>query len=168
MLWSRNPWTCFDNVVEPRLPSGRVVVGKTATIIGDITVMGLCIPWANAHVRTGRRDRKPWEDHITYLQALEDTVSKLSINSLVLGDFNQRVPRKCQTREAYEALEETLLSRMDIATAGKIAPVGKQAIDHICHSRNLSCENVFGISNETKTGHQVSDHFGVGVTLTAA
>ena len=167
MLWSRNPWTFVDNVVDQRLPSGRIVVGKTTTPIGDITVMGVCVPWANAHVRTGRRDRTPWEDHITYLHALGETVSGLPGTSVILGDFNQRIPQKYQTKQAYHALEEAILSKMDIATAGRISPIGKQSIDHICLGRDLACEEVQGLSNISTTGRQVSDHFGVKVTLIA-
>ena len=168
MLWSRNPWTFVDNEVDQRLPSGRIVVGQTSTPIGDTTVMGVCIPWANAHVRTGRRDRNLWEDHITYLQALGDNVSGLAGNSIVLGDFNQRIPRKYQTKQAYDALEEAILSKMDLATAGQIAPIGKQSIDHVCFGRDLACEDVRGLSNLSESGRQISDHFGVKVTLRAA
>ena len=165
MLWSRNPWSSTDNVVDQRLPSGRIVVGKTSTPIGDVMVVGVCIPWADAHVRTGRRDRGPWQDHITYLHALGDTVLDLRTKSVVLGDFNQRVPQKYQTKQAYQALEEALLSKMDIATTGRIAPIGKQSIDHVCFSRDLACEEVQGLSNISGGGRQISDHFGVSAKL---
>jgi hypothetical protein len=40
----------------------------TDTPIGPIRFVGVCIPWRDAHVRTGRRDRAPWEDHLRFLE----------------------------------------------------------------------------------------------------
>lgn len=81
--------------------------------------------------------------------------------TLVAGDFNQRVPQRFQYQAACDALTDTLLSRMTHATSGDIAPMGKQAIDHIFHSRDLGCDRVTGLSNIADDGRLVSDHFGV-------
>jgi hypothetical protein len=40
----------------------------TDTPIGPIRFVGVCIPWRDAHVRTGRRDRAPCEDHLRFLE----------------------------------------------------------------------------------------------------
>ena len=70
VLWSRNPW--HDITTElPGAPGGRFVRSVTETAAGPVTVVGVCIPWAAAHVSTGRRDRKRWEDHLAFLQALD-------------------------------------------------------------------------------------------------
>ena len=165
MLWSRNPWTSVDAVVDDGLPAGRIVSGTTRTPLGELKAIGVCIPWSRAHVDTGRRDRTLWQDHIAYLAALERHVSANITNAIVLGDFNQRVPRKYQTDQAYEALEKALLGKVDIATAGIISSLNRQSIDHVCHSRDLVCQHVAGLSNVSKTGQRISDHFGVSVKL---
>jgi len=69
LLWSRQPWTLVRSEGPPQMPPGRFVAGVTKTSIGEVQVCGVCIPWRNAHVRTGRRDMSPWEDHEAYLQA---------------------------------------------------------------------------------------------------
>lgn len=52
LLWSRNKWTSIDQIGEPSLPPGRFVCGTTETRIGALAVIGVCIPWKDAHVRT--------------------------------------------------------------------------------------------------------------------
>lgn len=97
LLWSRSPWRDVDGLGSPHLPSGRFVAGTTDTPIGPTRVYGVCVPWHHAHVRTGRRDRAIWEDHSTYLEHLCSIVhSDTSNPSVLVGDFNQRVPRSRQ------------------------------------------------------------------------
>jgi len=74
-LWSRWPWTDVDPVGHPDLPPGRFVAATTSTPIGDLRVVGVCIPWAGAHVSTGRRDRRQWQDHEQYLRVLPDVLA---------------------------------------------------------------------------------------------
>lgn len=165
MLWSRMPWTRSDVIGSVDLPPGRFVAGRTMTPIGDVDVIGVCIPWASAHVRSGNCNRQRWEDHLAYLAALDANLPSTPHRTLVLGDFNQRVPRKFQPGFAFEALSATLLSRMKIATAGFIEPIGKQAIDHICHSYDLVCADVSGLTNVGPNGRMVSDHFGLSASI---
>lgn len=163
LLWSREPWRQIDRVGNSGLPPGRFVAGVTATPCGDVSVAGVCIPWAKAHVDSGRRDRSGWEDHLAYLEGLATWLPKTSESTLVIGDFNQRVPRRFQPAHVMEALQRTVLDRLDIATAGEIAGVGKLSIDHICHSRDLTPGCVSGISNIGPDQRLLSDHFGVSV-----
>ena len=65
-LWSKFPWTESDQIGDPKLPGGRYVSGVTQCI----RFIGVCIPWQGAHVNTGRKDRKSWEDHLAYCQGL--------------------------------------------------------------------------------------------------
>jgi hypothetical protein len=66
LLWSRHPWEQVDDLGSPALPAGRFVSGVTATSAGLLRFIGVCVPWRDAHVRTGRRDRAPWADHLAY------------------------------------------------------------------------------------------------------
>jgi hypothetical protein len=72
LLWSRSPWSAVDRVGSEAMPGGRFVSGVTE----GTRFVGVCVPWRDAHVRTGRRDRAPWEDHRRYLAALHETVRK--------------------------------------------------------------------------------------------
>lgn len=167
LLWSRSPWRKTDFVGSPDLPRGRFVRGETDTPIGAVTVVGICIPWSHAHVTGGRRDRTPWEDHCAYLRHLDPILRDIDGPLVVMGDFNQRIPRIRGNVEA-EALLRAALGPLTIATRGPI-PVGgevdhRAAIDHIAHDTSLTARAVTGLSN-FKDGRQLSDHFGVAVTL---
>jgi hypothetical protein len=76
MLWSRSSWSSVDRVGSTRIPGGRFVSGTTATSIGPVTFLGVCIPWRDAHVRTGRKDRSGWEDHSAYLMGLKRLLTR--------------------------------------------------------------------------------------------
>ena len=70
VLWSRMPWQEVMNVEPEEMPAGRLVHGFTHTPIGLLEVIGVCIPWNFAHVSTGDRNRKPWEEHCAFLRGL--------------------------------------------------------------------------------------------------
>jgi hypothetical protein len=165
VLWSRQPWTDVDTFGPTGLPEGRFVKGRTQTAVGEITVVGVCIPWARAHVDSGHRNREPWEDHLTFLTELDRWLPPVPERMLIVGDFNQRVPRKRQPQSIYDAMTAALLTRFEIATAGNIQPMDRQAIDHLCHSRDFTVDEVIGLSNIAPSGRLVSDHFGAEILL---
>jgi hypothetical protein len=105
----KRPW---HNVVEqasPVMPAGRYVYGETETSLGMIGVHGLCIPWADAHVRTGEKKRRRCEDHLAYLSALPGALDEGDCKYQILaGDFNQRIPRKRVPVQIYDALQSVL------------------------------------------------------------
>jgi endonuclease/exonuclease/phosphatase family metal-dependent hydrolase len=166
LLWSREPWRHVDSIGDPGLPPGRFVAGTTATALGDVSVAGVCIPWSKAHVATGRRDRTTWEDHLAFLGGLAAWLPAAPVRTIVMGDFNQRVPQRYQPQHVMDALQRALLKRIEIATAGDIPGIGKQAIDHICFSPDLKVCSTRGVSNVGPDQRLVSDHFGVCVELT--
>ena len=45
MLWAREPWDQVDDVGIDSMPPGRFVSGVTQTSVGEVTVIGICIPW---------------------------------------------------------------------------------------------------------------------------
>lgn len=164
LLWSKEPWSDIDAVGHPNLPSGRFVRGRTETPIGTIDVMGICIPWSGAHVSSGRRDRERWEDHLTYLKALAQIVPTAPSRLLVVGDFNQKVPRTIAPVATYRALDEAILSRLRLVTMGAVEPVACQLIDHIAVSPDLAARSVRTLSN-IDGELRLSDHVGVAATL---
>ena len=86
ILWSKNKWTDIDQIGSKEIPTGRFISGIT----NGIKIIGLCIPWRFAHVSTGRKDRKPWEDHLSFIQNLSFSNQK----TIIIGDFNQIIPKK--------------------------------------------------------------------------
>ena len=163
LLWSAEPWREVDTFGSKDFPEGRFVSGTTDTPLGPLRVVGVCIPYQMAQVRYGEPKRKPWEQHLRYLSALANILPSEPKRTIVMGDFNQAVPRRSQPIRIAEALRTELLDRLAIGTAGLINPIGRQAIDHICFSPDLVPETPESLSNEREDGRRISDHFGVAL-----
>ncbi len=160
LLWSKKPWLTHDMLGDPALPPGRFVAGRTTTSAGPLLVVGLCIPWAAAHVSTGRKDRARWEDHLAYLGGLQTYLSKLDEPFLLIGDFNQAVPRRTAPQHVFDALERTVLDRVELFTGGEFDD-GGYSIDHIAGSKGARCRWRKGLSALGTGGEILSDHFGI-------
>jgi endonuclease/exonuclease/phosphatase family metal-dependent hydrolase len=118
-----------------------------------------------AHVTSGRKDRKPWEDHLAYLRGLEDVLLQHQGQPLVvIGDFNQTVPGSWQPKRVSETLTTALAGLVEIATAGQQPGLDKQLIDHVAHSREMKPVSVRAFSR-FDGGLKLSDHNGVVVEL---
>ena len=162
ILWSKTPWTECDAVGDPDMPSGRYVSGVT----GGIRFVGVCIPWRDAHVRTGRKDRKAWEDHLSYCQGLRSILEKCARSgtpTCVLGDFNQRIPKGSQPERLFAELMTAIPGDFRIATKGMKDAEGKGLIDHFAGSPELSLEVEEIIPRFSADGTRLSDHVGVVV-----
>lgn len=90
VAWSRTPWRCVD-VATPGATNGRLIVAST-TVETDYTIVAVCIPWAAAHVNSGRGDRRRWEEHLEFRELLGGVIDDLRDRGplVVAGDFNQR------------------------------------------------------------------------------
>ncbi len=108
----------------------------------------------------GDPKRRPWELHLAFLAALDSFLPTRPERTAVLGDFNQRFPRTYQPHAVFDAINEVLLKRFKLATAGLISPIQKHAIDHICYSPDLTADVAESLSNLRPDGGQISDHFG--------
>ena len=91
LLWSAQPWYTESVINElddnPSFPFGRFVSGVTRTSLGDLLVIGICIPYAGSRRSEGV---KQWQDHKDYLRALESLLAKLMNESrpfILVGDF---------------------------------------------------------------------------------
>lgn len=161
LLWSRRPWTDVDRTGDLELPPGRFVRAATRTSAGDITIMGVCIPWSGS--RTGpaftpRRGR--WEDHLTYLEYLGRLLATTPTGRLVVvGDFNQRIRPGVRSSRLASALHRAVASRLTVATAA-LGYDRRRAIDHIALGADLYCEAT-GVIGSMHEGRRLSDHFGV-------
>jgi len=167
LLWSQEPWRDIETLKASPLPSGRFVAGTTETPLGAARFVGVCIPWRDAHVRTGRRDRQPWQDHLSYLQHLSAVLSQrdTTLPNILLGDFNQRVPRCRQPESVFTALTNALSCGFELATAGHIPGATESSIDHLAATSTLRPLCVEHLSRYDANGVSMSDHFGLRVVL---
>ena len=167
LLWSREPWERVDDVGAAALPPGRYVAGVTRTSLGEVTVVGVCIPWHGCRTEAYRGEgrKKRWEDHETYLQLLPDILKALPNRRLiVMGDFNQAIgPGSRAPRRLQAALREAFPPHRAIVTAGTDFRERK-TIDHIALSEDLHAETVTAISH-LDGGQTLSDHFGVAARV---
>jgi endonuclease/exonuclease/phosphatase family metal-dependent hydrolase len=160
LLWSREPWRDVNTAEQSGLPTGRFVSATTACVVGCVSVAGLVVPYHFAHVRAGRRDRRPWEEHCFFLDAAGQVLNSLPAPLIVLGDFNQRIPSTWVPRAARERLRRAF-AELDIVTAGKAEFGGSSAIDHIACDGSFTAGEIGTLSNITGEGRRISDHFGV-------
>lgn len=173
LLWSRQPWRKINWSGDPAMPPGRFVSGITRTSIGDVLVIGVCIPWHNANVNVGAKNKAPWEDHSAYLRGLASILTHEPSGPLiVMGDFNQQIGQRRRpyppvSHPVRAQLQETMLAGptpgLTIATAG-LGLRGRRAIDHIAISGELSAVSLGTIDNMDGE-RRLSDHFGVVADL---
>lgn len=169
MLWSRSPWMGTDDLGSADLPSGRYVAAATETPVGSVQVMGICIPWSFSNVSLGTRDKNPWEDNSAYLNGLAALLPPGIARgaTVVLGDFNQTIPRTRAPIAMVDLLEKSMTTLI-IPTTGTIPEIQRPSIDHLAHSRDLESISVSSISNVWNGGKRLSDHFGLAIELRRA
>ena len=144
ILWSKNKWTEVNQIGSKEIPTGRFISGVT----GGIRIIGICIPWRFAHVSTGRKDRKPWEDHLSFIQNLSFSNEK----TIILGDFNQNIPKKNQPEIVFSSLKN-MIDGFNLLTAN-------MGLLHIVSSTDLDVENIQRIATENN-----SDHDGINCSI---
>ena len=169
MLWSREPWVQVDDLGLDSMPPGRFVSGVTQTSLGEVAVIGVCIPWFGSRTEARRRlERKAqWEGHEEFLASLADVLRRTSARRLiVMGDFTQTIGPGGRARlELRLALQKAFAPSMSIATA-TLAFQGRRSIDHIALSEDLAVGSLGMINNIHEDG-KLSDHFGVLADLSA-
>lgn len=92
IVWSRYPLKLNVAGVEGAA-RGRLTVATAETPAGPVRIVGVCIPWRDAHVSTGRGDAAPWSEHMDYLDRFEGLLAQLDddMPTVIAGDFNQRI-----------------------------------------------------------------------------
>jgi exonuclease III len=156
-LWSSNPWREISDEL-PNAPPGRFVSGVTSSsAIPALRVIGVCVPWEAAHVSTGRRDRRRWDDHIDYLVALNDYLENVATDmpTLVIGDINQTLPPRRAPERARELLER-------LASNFTVVDKANREIRSVCHmflNHGLTGDPLEDLPKTIGT-ITLSDHFG--------
>ena len=138
VLWSKQPWDAVDEIGDASMPLGRFVVGVTQTSLGDVTVIGVCIPYSHALVN-GYGYRKVWQAHEEYLTGLAKILQRAPTERvIVMGDFNQKIGKgRNAPLRLQSALRDTVPRGMTIAT-GAVGFEGRRTIDHIALERLTS------------------------------
>ena len=169
VLWSREPWGAVDDTGLDLLPPGRFVFGSTQTSLGEVKVIGICIPWfgSRTEARRGAERRRPWQDHEQFLVGLAEILEREEKKRLiVIGDFNQSLGQGSRApAELGRALQDAFSPSMRIATAD-LSFGGRRSIDHIALSADLAVSSLDVISN-MHGGTELSDHFGVVADVSA-
>ena len=167
VLWSMQPWERVDDLGVDSLPSGRFVSGVTRTSLGELTVVGVCIPWFGSRTEAwhGKERKKRWEDHDRYLEGLAQVLGCVSAQQLiVVGDFNQIIGSGSRAgRKRQLALQRAFPASMTIATSA-LGYEGRRGVDHIAASGDLAAESL-GVVSNVHDGRKLSDHFGVVADL---
>ena len=171
LLWSKEPWEKIDDVGIDSLPPGRFASGVTKTSVGEVTVIGVCIPWRDS--RTGAScgsERKAyWEDHEQYLHGLAEILGRPSAGRLVvMGDFNQQIGQGSYAPlRLRELLQRAFPQHMTIATPA-LGLEGDRLIDHIAISDDLAVESL-GVISKWDGDTELSDgrHHGTVAELSA-
>ncbi len=167
LLWSREPWQQVDDLGIESLPLGRFVSGVTQTSVGEVAVIGICIPWfgSRTEARRGEERRGRWEDHEEYLSGLTEVLEQADARRLiVMGDYNQAIGQGGRVPPALRlALQEAFSPKLRIVTADLVFQ-GRKSIDHIALSVDWAVDSVAAISN-VHGERELSDHFGVGADV---
>ena len=190
-LWSKQPWQTQSidyKESNPLLPPGRFVSAITQTSLGDVMVVGVCIPWSRSrnYDHCGNQKKEAWEDHKDFLAQLGGIIQhKLDQckNLVLVGDFNQRLGNHIQYNEGSQPQKrrqmlDNALKFLNPITAGFQFETKKQAkirevkshdtIDHIALSVSLKeSEPIIAIDNikdrvdPPDQWQLLSDHFGI-------
>lgn len=154
-LWSKTPWLKHENTLQ-NAPSGRFLSAFTEYSGTLLNITGVCIPWKSAHVSTGNKNRKIWEDHISYIDALKAYLEKQDTKyQIVCGDMNQRIPMVKHPESVYKKLVQ-MLENYNVITKGIISGINDVVIDHIA-VKGFSSDELYGISR-FQNGIELTDH----------
>jgi endonuclease/exonuclease/phosphatase family metal-dependent hydrolase len=158
IIWSRLPLT-LETVGTEGPARGRLAVATALMLAGPVRIIGVCIPWRDAHVTTGRSNASPWSEHLEYLDQLENLLSMLdrSVPTIIAGDFNQRIPRVRQPIRVADRLT-AVLDGWTTHTQGPMT--NGPHIDHIATNVHLICRSASDWPGAGPEG-RLSDHSGV-------
>lgn len=169
VLWSSEPWRDVDVAGNVGTATGGYVSGVAESPNGPIRVVGICAPHHAASQVGAAEKARMWSEQIAFWDGLATLLSARDRRSptILLGDFNQYVPRIWGSKAAHAAMQRSLCD-LRIATDGPIREIDEPTIDHVVHSADLAPRALRGLSRFDDDGRALSDHFGIVMRLTAA
>jgi len=166
VLWSSHPWRDVDMLGNAGTATGGYIAGVTDTPSGAMRVIGICAPHHAASQVGAIEKARMWTEQIAFWSGLAKLLDARdrSIPTVVIGDFNQYVPRIWGSKAAHAGMQ-VALNDLRVATSGPIIGINEPTIDHIAHTADLMPQEVVGLSRFDNDGRALSDHFGVVVRL---
>ncbi len=162
ILYSKKKWINIDQTGSIIMPGGRFVSAVTDTAWGPVQFIGVCIPWKEAHVRTGRKDRQAWQDHLSYINGLKEFLQyNNKYPKIILGDFNQTIPKTRAPKNIYNELITMIGDDFQIVSENILDDNNKLSIDHLLTDIPLKKVDYEIISKVDNDGKNLSDHFGL-------
>lgn len=114
--------------------------------IGPVRVHAVCVPWSMAHVSGGHENRKPWEDHINFLNALEGVLGQEAkdpanheLPLILAGDINQREQPRPYGNVKARKLWAKILDDAGLEAVTDEAMIDKIVIDPAFLPRTRRC-----------------------------
>lgn len=161
ILWSVWPMERVSTDVPAGVRTGRLVDAVVQAPGGPVRVLAVCIPWRDAHVRTGIHPHGvPWREHTAFVSHLERLIADHPADAplIVMGDFNQRLPRTRQPVDVHAQLV-TALGDLQVITAGAhpLPGLSRQEVDHIAVSGHFTADRVWGVDRHDGE-RTLSDH----------
>ena len=134
-LWSRFPLLLADVVGSANMPPRRFAAATAETGRGPVRIVGVCIPWFDAHVRAGRETAR--DEHCPYLGPLQRLLasSEEEAPTCVFGDYR-------------------------VVTEGDVAGLREHTVDHIAVSEALTATDIrrFDRHADAEPARALSDH----------
>ena len=158
-LFSRHKW--HDVEIPTGLNAiGGLVSGETTFAGQRYWVIGVCIPYHMAG--RGSVGFRLWKQHEQFVAGLATylTERRFSLPTIIIGDFNRKIPRQWGGEQSYRFLIDSL-EGYAVHTTGPITPLDKYTVDHIATSSELECSGVQALPATNAEGLRRSDHFGV-------
>ncbi|MFN3213752.1 MAG: endonuclease/exonuclease/phosphatase family protein [Henriciella sp.] len=167
LIWSHQPWVSVE-VINELEETGSAVTGLCNLAGIQTRIVGICVPYHFASPLGVTPKEKPWSQHNAFLRKLMSYLDVWAIEgpTIVLGDFNRRMPRSWGPKHSYELLE-LALENYEVVTRGPLNGVDQLSIDHIAVTAPLNVKAVVGRPAEDHRGRKRSDHFGVVADLTS-
>ena len=105
-------------------------------------MVGVCIPWERPTSAVAEGSETVGTITKAWLQAFEMTslAAHATDRMVVLGDFNQRIPRTRVRKRTYQALLQAFAG-LEITTAGDVPGAPGLTIDHIAHTKDLQAHH---------------------------
>jgi hypothetical protein len=166
LAWSKNSWRelyCIDQGAA----KGRLVSAITDARCQPVRVIAVCIPWRDAHVRTGRADAGLWDEHVEFCDQLRGYRQSVDarVPTVVVGDFNQRMAGSARGSARAATALAAALEGLTVWTAGETSC--GQLIDHVAGNDRFVLDRVVGWPG-TDAGRRLSDHAGVACDVRIA
>lgn len=161
-LWSPQPWRDVDMEGNAGTATGGYISGITDTPTGPMRVIGICAPHHAASQVGAVEKARMWTEQIAFWHGLAKLLGArdTSVPTILLGDFNQYVPRIWGSKAAHAAMLAAL-DDLHVATGGPISGIDKPTIDHVACTPDLMSKEVRGLSRFDDDGRPLSDHFGI-------